>query len=231
MATLPMQKIMSIINQVAFPALARMQDDMPRLRSRVLLACSLLTVLSVPLLWGMSAVASEIVPLLLGQHWQPAILPLQAITLVVPLRMISTMVNTTVTSLGHSAVVLKNTILTVVVWPTGFLIGAQWGSDGLAMAWLVVAPLTFLLSFPSNQRVIGITWRELARSVHIPLMAGFLMYVTTLIFRTSLVSVDPLPRLVLLIAAGAVVYVGFICLFGRGVIRDLKSLAHAMRSK
>ena len=59
LATLPMQKMMSVINQVAFPAVARLQDDPERLKRRLLQACSLLTTVSVPGLWGLAAVGAR----------------------------------------------------------------------------------------------------------------------------------------------------------------------------
>ncbi len=231
LATLPMQKIMSIINQVAFPALSRMQEDLPRLHKRLLLALSLLTAISVPLLWGISSVANELVPLLLGPHWQLAVLPLQIITLVVPVRMISALLNTTVTALGHSGISLRNTINTAIIWPSGFLFGAQWGSNGLAYSWLIIVPITFMVNFPSTRRAIGIGWRDLARSIRVPLIAGLLMFAAILGVRPALMQFDPLLRLIVLMAVGVLIYSGSIGLFGRGVIRDLKSLIATMRSR
>jgi O-antigen/teichoic acid export membrane protein len=40
-ATLPMQKIMGVVNQVALPAVSRLQSDLPRLRTRLLEASRL----------------------------------------------------------------------------------------------------------------------------------------------------------------------------------------------
>jgi len=47
-----MQKIMSVITQVAFPAVAKLQHDPARLRSRMLDATRLLMVFSLPMLWA-----------------------------------------------------------------------------------------------------------------------------------------------------------------------------------
>lgn len=42
LATLPMQRVMTIVNQVVFPVVARLQDDRPRLRERLLSGLHLL---------------------------------------------------------------------------------------------------------------------------------------------------------------------------------------------
>ena len=96
LATLPMQKMMSVINQVAFPAVARLQDDPERLKRRLLQACGLLTMVSVPVLWGLAAIASEFVAIVLGAKWAAAVRTLQVVTLVVPLRMVGALFNTAV---------------------------------------------------------------------------------------------------------------------------------------
>ena len=52
LATLPMHKIMDVVNQVTFSTVARLQGELPRLRERLLDASRLLTFLSVPVAWG-----------------------------------------------------------------------------------------------------------------------------------------------------------------------------------
>ena len=72
LATLPMQRIMGVINQVVLPAVARLQDERDRLRRRLLEGCRILTAFSVPVLWGMSATSPEIVGVALGPKWSGA---------------------------------------------------------------------------------------------------------------------------------------------------------------
>src|SRR5688572_258148 len=61
LANLPLQKAMEIVNQVAFPAIARLQEDPSRMRKRMLDAIRLLGVGAVPALWGLGAVSPEFV--------------------------------------------------------------------------------------------------------------------------------------------------------------------------
>src|SRR5260370_41964796 len=133
-----MQKMMSVLSQVACPAVARLQDDPERLKRRLLMACSVLARVSVPVLWGLAAVAPEFVAIVLGAKWVAATRTLQMVTLVVPLRMVSGLFNTAVAGGGRAGTALRNTGITAVVWPGRFLIGAFWGAEGLAASWLVV---------------------------------------------------------------------------------------------
>ncbi|WP_336511698.1 oligosaccharide flippase family protein [Candidatus Accumulibacter phosphatis] len=89
LASLPVQKVSGILNQVAFPAFSKIQNDSATVKLHVLKSVRILSFLSFPVLWGISSIAPEIVQLLLGPKWEPAILPLQILPMIMPLRMIS----------------------------------------------------------------------------------------------------------------------------------------------
>ena len=69
LATLPMAKVMGTINQIMLPAVARQQGDRPSVRQAVLKSIGLISLIAFPMLWGISAVAPELVGVLLGPKW------------------------------------------------------------------------------------------------------------------------------------------------------------------
>jgi teichuronic acid exporter len=222
LATLPMQKLMGIVNQVGFSALARMQHEPERLRHRLLLAARLLAIVGIPVLWGISAVAPELVPVVLGPKWAVATLPLQLASLVVPLRMVSALFNTAVAAVGRASTDLRNTIVTAIVWPGSFAIGAHWEATGLAAAWLVAIPLTFALNFPRTSRVLGVHVGAVASALRAPVSAGILMYAAVAATRLTLADAMPWLRLGLLVGTGTTVYLATITAIDRSVWYDLR---------
>lgn len=227
LATLPMQKMMSVINQVAFPAVARLQDDPERLKRRLLQACGLLTTVSVPVLWGLAAVASEFVAIVLGAKWAAAARTLQMATLVVPLRMVSGLFNTAVVGVGRAGTVLRNTVTTALVWPICFLVGALWGAEGLAASWLVAIPMTFLLNFPRTSASLGVAFGDVLRTLLRPMLAGLVMVASIAGARLLIADLGLMLRSGLLIAVGAAVYLVMITLLDRSVWSQLRQLASA----
>lgn len=230
LATLPMQKAMSILNQVAFPTVARMQDELPRLRARLLDATRLLSFAAVPALWGISAVAPELVALALGERWLGAIFPLQVVTLVVPLRILSTIFGTAVSALGRADVDLRNMAVASAVLPIAFLVGAQWGADGLALSWVVAVPILFCANFPRSSRVLGISLREFGLSIYGSIVAGIVMCGAVWGTRLALSSVPELHRLVALIAVGAATYIVTAALLDRQIWIDVKRMTAALKN-
>lgn len=230
LATLPMQKIMTVLNQVALPAAAKMQDDMQLLGRRMVAASRLLTVFSVPVLWGMSAIAPELVAAVLGPRWAGAVFPLQAISLVVPLRMINATFSTAAIGVGQAATDFRNNLAIAVVLPAAFYVGSSWGVDGLAASWLVAIPLLFLLNFHRLARAVSVDVKDLARAIWRPAVAGAAMYLAVSAARLPLADLAALARLPLLVGVGAVAYLAVLQPLDPGVRRDLLALWRTARS-
>ena len=127
LASLPNQRISALIGQVAFPAFSRIQHDTRKVASHVLLGLRVLSMFSFPIFWGLSSVASEFVHVLLGPKWLASIIPLEIISLVMPLRTINTFVPNAIQGLGKFDVALKNVVLSFAIFVAAFMVGVQWG--------------------------------------------------------------------------------------------------------
>lgn len=230
LATLPMQKIMGIVNQVALPTIARLQDDRERLRGRLIEAVRLLTFVSVPVAWGLSSVAPEFTALVLGEKWHAAIAPLQVIALVVPVRMFAATMITSVAALGGAGTDLRNTLVTAACLPPAFWVGSHWGVVGLASAWLVASPAILLINFPSIERVTGIPLAAFARRVYPSVLAGAAMFGCVSALRGALPPLPVALALAVLVPAGALVYLGLVSLLDRSIWLDVRRLARAARA-
>ena len=124
---------MGIVNQVAFPTVARLQGELPRLRARLLDASRLLTFVSVPMAWGISAVAPEFVRLAFGERWTGVVFPLQVVSLVGALEDARQHTLPCDTRAGQAeGQRAEHDPVSAVLLPA-FLIGTQWGINGLAV--------------------------------------------------------------------------------------------------
>jgi O-antigen/teichoic acid export membrane protein len=228
-ATLPMQKIMGVINQVAFPAAARLQGEPERLRTRLLEATRILALFAIPVLWGMSSVAREFVLIVMGDQWDPAIVPLQLICLVVPLRMLTAVYATAMTAIGLAIVDLRNAVTNVLVLPACFYFGAQQGVNGLAAAWIVAIPIVFGINFPRIAGSMGISLLDIVKVVWSALIAGAAMYGAVTAVRALLPGLHSWLALMLHIAVGGLVYVAAVTALDRRTVPEIKRVLKAFR--
>ena len=228
LATLPMQRVMGIVNQVVFPAVARLQDDRPRLRERLLSGLRLLGFVSVPVMWGISSIAPELVELALGPTWQEAAYPLRVVSLLIPLRMVSGIVSTTV--IGVGALDLWNTAINLVVLPICFMIGVRWGVNGLATAWAVALLTVLSMTIPRNCAKLEVPVRDVARTLRDPILAGAAMYLMVTAGRTFLNGTANGYKLPVLILIGAAVYLPCLSLLNPRMWTDVQRLYTAFRT-
>ena len=208
LASLPNTRITALVNQVAFPAFSRMQSDLPRVAANTLLGVRVLSVVSFPILWGISSIAPEVVEVILGPAWTNVSLPLQVLGLVMPLRLVSTFVPNAVQGLGRFDVVLINIVVAFLVMVPAFAIGVQWGLMGLSLAWLIGTPVMFLLNMRRSMNVLQTRLSSLLAGMGRPAVAAVVMYGTIAACRTTAVAEFAAPvRLGILILAGALAYV------------------------
>jgi teichuronic acid exporter len=227
LATLPMQRIMGVINQVVLPTVARLQDERDRLRRRLLEGCRILTAFSVPVLWGMSATSPEIVGVALGPKWSTAVLPLQIISLVVPMRMVSAAFSTANLGIGRAGLDFRNNVVMAIVLPVCFFVGTYWGVNGLAASWLIATPTVLAFNFPRVAKALSTSVSDVVRAVWRPFAAGLAMYLAVVGCRYVLGALSDLMRMPLLVGAGAIVYVGSLHLLDRKMISDMTRIARA----
>jgi len=221
LASLPVQRISAIINQVAFPVFSRMQDNREQFQSVVLKSIRLLGLIAFPILWGISSIAYEIVSLILGVKWEAAALPLQLLTLVMPLRVIAQFLPSTTDARGRPDVNLKNIAFTAMIMPVAIFYGAQWEIVGVALAWVVVYPFILFFNLKRSLKVIDLGFSDLVYAVRSSVIISIIMYFIVSIMGWLLADyVNLLIKLVAMIISGAMIYVCLTFFYNRKVYAE-----------
>ena len=218
LASLPVQRATAIVNQVTFPVFARLQDDRLVVRQQLMRGVRLLSMLSFPVLWGISSIAPEIVSVFLGAKWQAAIFPMQIIALAMPLTIVGGIVSTVVQSVGRGDVVVRNAATSSALMPAAFVLGSQWGLPGLSLAWLLPYPLVFAINMRRVMHIMDSKLSELASAMWRPACAALAMYATVAATRFSF-ELDGLWALGTLIPIGAIAYCAAMLLIDRDSYR------------
>lgn len=223
--SIPVQKVMPIVNQITFAAFSRIQTEGERVRRNVLRAVQFAGLLGFPTFFGMAAVAPDFVPLLLGAQWMEAIVPLQLLCLVVPLKMFSTLIPPALFGIGRPAVNLVNVLIVFLVMTAALLIGVNYGLLGLCLAWVIGFPIAFGITTTRALHALQLGWRSFIGQIAIPVLASLAMAVTVGALRHMLVDLLPtVPRLITLIATGVLVYAALILLTARSAVTELQKV-------
>ncbi|EXI77247.1 MAG: Lipopolysaccharide biosynthesis protein WzxC [Candidatus Accumulibacter appositus] len=204
LAMMPMAKFMGVLNSVAFPAIADLNRNEGDVLSNLLGPLRLIAHVVVPLLWGLAAVAPWLVPVLIGPAWSGAVLPLQIVCVALPVRLVGTLLATTLQGLGHAGLDLRNTLTGAVLLPICFAIGSLQGAEGLAAAWLVGLPLLLTVNLRRSREILGFGMQAVAKALLPSLLCSATMGAVVMLTGYALgASAVTVPGLIAVCVVGA----------------------------
>jgi O-antigen/teichoic acid export membrane protein len=139
----------AIFARVAFPAFARAREDLPRTRRGFLEALRAQTAIVIPLVTALALVAGDLVPLLLGSAWQGTVVLVQILCVRAVAASLNTLPRAVLLGRGRQWLVLAASLVSLVTYAAGWLIGLPWGAAGMAVGGSVAAiaavPVTLAL--------------------------------------------------------------------------------------
>jgi PST family polysaccharide transporter len=230
-ATLPVERVSALVSQVTPGVFSTVQADRPALRRYYLGVIEGLAFITFPGAVGISLTAPLLVPVLLGDKWTAAILPLQLLSFYAGLRSIDTVTPQVLIYTGHSRQSMWYTVLAAVVLPLLFLGGTRWGASGVALVWIVAYPLVVTPIYRLVFRILDLPPRMYLRALWPAASGTALMTAAVLATRYWLPdTLDIRAKLVSEVTVGAVTYAVTMLLFHRERILAAIAPLRAARS-
>ena len=223
LSSLLLDKVSPLITQVAFPAFSQLQDAPALVRGSLVASLRYAALVFVPTAWGAALIAPEALPLLLGPRWQGMVLPFQLICAVMPLRAMSSLIAPALHGTGHIGTNVVSLAILLVVMSTAYLVGAQFGLEGVAFAWLIAYPVAFAVILVRASRVLGFSLREVVVACRCALLGGIAMVGSIAALRPPLGDV-PIVSVLACIALGAGVYLGVVRVGEPRILAELKAV-------
>jgi PST family polysaccharide transporter len=230
LASIPVDKLSALVVSVTPPIFAAVQDDIPALRRYFLTITEGLAVIAFPLTLGLALVAPELVPVVFGERWLFMIPPLQILAAYSMVRTITPTVSQVLNVTGDTRFLMYMNAFAAVVLPTAFFIGSEWGTTGIATAWVVAHPLVNY--FPLNVRAfrrLKLPVRDYLRALW-PAVSGCLLMAGAVSLVRAVVPMKShhVLGLALEVLAGAAVYAASMLIFHRGRVT---SFLHIWRNQ
>jgi O-antigen/teichoic acid export membrane protein len=224
-ALMPLSKIGAIISQISFPAFALVQEEQQLASSYLVKALRLLAICGFPVFLGLSSVAPEFVPVVLGPKWAESTIPLQLLAAIAPLRLFNPVVTSFLRAVGHLQISVRNTLFGLVMLPAAIAVGCHWGIVGASLAWLLTYPVFFGHVIVRTCRVVGLPLSHVIKAIGNPGVGAAVMYLVVYASRQAISDHVRAPvALGILIALGAATYAVYCMAFNRAAIAELWSL-------
>lgn len=227
-ALLPVHKISVVVNQIAVPLMAGLQDNVEQMRSVFLRQIRMVACLTCPLCIGLALVAEDLVWLALTEKWLSLVPLLQVLAVSSVIRSCEVLFPPILLSRYRASVLFWWTMGLMFVMPIAFWAGAtSFGGFGVAMVWALVYPAMVAGMVQRALREIGLSWKSVWTEVASILKGTVVMAIAVGLLHSAIHAADPathLLRLVLSIGLGAVVYGGCILWQGGRLVKDIVQL-------
>ncbi len=143
-ASIPVTRVHSLYQRVLPAFFSAIQHDTQALGRYLQRLTEGLAIITLPACIGIALVADQFVVLILGDHWQAAVVPLRLLAVAAALRSLTPLLGQLLVGTGHAKENRNTMVLAAFVLPALFLIGSRWGTSGVAWAWLIGHPLVIM---------------------------------------------------------------------------------------
>jgi PST family polysaccharide transporter len=158
---LPVQLAGTTVGAVLFPAFSRLADNLDALRAEMARATRMLATVAVPAMALVAASAPQVVLLLFGEQWTPAVPIVQVLAMVGALQAVYQPTTTPlVLGLGHAVLNLRLAWLTTLVATAGIVVGLPFGALGVAVGYTAASSLLIPVEWVIRRRLLGMTLRS-----------------------------------------------------------------------
>ena len=199
----PANGFATVIDAVLFPVMAKVQTESVRLAAAFRRAIALLTLVFLPLSLALVLLAPEVVQLLLGPRWTPAIAPFQVLAVGMMFRSNSRIADALARATGAVYRRAWRQILYAALVVGGAWVGQRWGITAVAGAVLLAILVNFVTMTHLSLTNARMRWADLFAAQ----LPGILVTALTLIpgwLAITLLRHWEAPSLVVLIGGGGI---------------------------
>jgi len=231
LATMPIDKITTLVSSVTPGIYSAAQGDFSALKRYLLKPTEVLSILLFPVMAGLALVSKDAVLVLLGAKWQSAILPLELLSIYACIRSIMPLFGQILMVTGDSRYVMWTNVTSAVLFPIAFFVGSRWGALGIASTWVLIYPINAIPLYRRVTKRINLTNTEYFHALWPGLHGTIVMVIGVLILKILLAKTQlPIVSLSIQVAGGVLFYVATMLLFHRTRVGILTRVLSFLRS-
>lgn len=220
-------QVSSVIVRVLFPTLSSLREQPERLAAAWLKACAAIAIIAFPAMAGMIAVAPDLVPVVFGEQWSPAISVLRILCVVMAFQSVLTTSGTVLMALGRADLLLRSSVASIAIVALGLLVGATYGLEAAAIGYAFGAISSSLLVTYLACREAGVRFHHLANELVPWILSSLVMAIGVVALSHILSDLLPGLRLAICVLCGAMAYVIVLFMIApirtRGLFNDVFS--------
>jgi len=225
---MPINQVTAPLTNVAVVTLSKLRDAPSRYKAYYCGAMNVVAHLTVPSIAVLLVMSKEVVLLVLGRQWLPAVAIFRVLAVAALLQPFYNTTGWIFISLGDTARMFRAGTVTALLFGLAFLAGLSWGALGVAVAYTVAFYLIVPAYLWYALRRSPVTWLDLAAHVWRPFVAALVLGIVMAAGRRMVIvgtwaSISAVPLLSVVITYAALI------LLWRGFRREIKGIYQLVR--
>lgn len=206
----PVNSMSTVVGEVTFPAFSRRQDDDAGLRSGFVRSSRVIALVTFPLMFGLAAVATSVVPVVFGPRWEGLVPLVWLLAPVGAIQSVTTQSAQLLLAKGRADLALRWGLVYSVVLVSLELVGVRWGVVGVAGAYAAGLLLLTLPGLAIAFRLIDLPLRAFgaAMAPHAAITAAMVAAVLAATYAVRTAHGSAHVELVAGVCVGGLTYLG-----------------------
>lgn len=218
-----MQQINGVAAKVAFPAISKFQDDIPRVKSAYLRLVNRACTINIAVFFGLIVIAEPLVTLLLGTDWLQLIILIKLMSAYVLFRSLGNLNGLLAMGLGKANWAFYWNLTLFSIIPIVLFLASKFGSLETVVISLICLHFIFsvFMYFFWTRKLIGSCLKEYIIAVGAPSSSGIIMVIAIYSVQYLLGSLDEFSEICVSLFVGGIVYIMTNFLFNRAAVLEI----------
>lgn len=218
----PQQIINPIVTRVAFPMMAKVQDDNDLLKKTYVSTINYLSSINFPVHLAIFILAGPLTTLLFGNNWDQAIVLVKILAVFAMLRSVFNPIGSLLLAKGRADLGFYWVIAFSIVTPPAIYLGGLWGLKGVCYAQVILMVVLFYPFYLMLvKKLINAKFWEYHFAVILPLLLSVAACILPFIFEPFLNNY--IAKVILVCSSGLLVYLLLSFRFNKDFINLMKS--------
>lgn len=222
----PLQSMTFVATRAMFPVMSRQQNDRKEMSRLYFRSLTLIATVTAPMMAGIWLLREPFVLVTLGEQWTEVA---KLLAWMAPVGFMHSLLSTTGTvfmATGRTDLLMRQGAINAVLQVAGFLIGAQWGIEGVAICYMIANALNMIPGFWLTLQQLESGPGALLAAVWKPIIFSLVMCAALWPVVHYLAQRHPPAMLSLLVpsAVGAVIFTICMLIFSREMVGDFKKM-------
>jgi len=231
--TLPMTQFDAPLRAIMIPALSRLQDEPELYKRYYLKSLAAVSLITMPLVAFLFVSANEIVDILLGSEWSEAALVFKYLAPAAFFTSIGFAPRWLFISLGRAGTQFIWTMLSAAVMIDGFLLGVNWGINGVAASVSITYSAMFILAIYWAARKSPVRFFEIMKSLILPVVCSLIAGFASMMIGKLFLEFNVVIRMIVYILSFTIFYFGCVISTssGRELLRAILNVRKSIQTE